>query len=190
MFVLVQRRLHPRVQFVIRHDCVLLHRRVQLPPGQSSVQPVPDTELHTTLHPPPSQRCAQPDTELQSREHADPLQVWSQRVAELHVSPQAEPQVWPQVPVLHAHAPPSQVTGPVVEFTAVEVPPQAARESAREARRVERRRIEEECDVGCGMSTAPFAAHPRERLPWGRGAGGRAPDPPEAPRAGCARPGA
>lgn len=93
MFVLVQRRVQPRAQLVIRHDCVLLHVRVQLPPGQSSVQPVPDTELHTTLHPPPSQRCAQPDTELQSREHADPLQVWSQRVAELHVSPQPAPQV-------------------------------------------------------------------------------------------------
>lgn len=93
MLVLVQRRVHPRVQFVIRHDCVLLHVSAQLPPGQSSAHPVPDTELHTTLHPPPSQRCAQPDTELQSREHADPLQVWSQRVAELHRRPQAAPQV-------------------------------------------------------------------------------------------------
>jgi hypothetical protein len=93
LFVLVQRRVHPRVQLVIRHDCVLLQVRVQLPPGQSREQPVPDTELHTTLHPPPAQRCAQPDTELQSREHADPLQVWSHRVAELHVSPQDAPQV-------------------------------------------------------------------------------------------------
>ena len=93
VFVLVQRRVHPRVQLVMRHDCVLLHVRVQLPPGQSSAQPLPDTELHRTLQPPPSHRCAQPDTELQSREHADPLQVWSQRVAELHVSPQAVPQV-------------------------------------------------------------------------------------------------
>jgi hypothetical protein len=47
------------------------------------------------------------------------------------------------VPVLHAQAPPSQVTGPVVEVTAVEVPPQAARESARTASRDEKMRMQQ-----------------------------------------------
>jgi hypothetical protein len=34
------------------------------------------------------------------------------------------------------------VTGPVVEFTAEEVPPQAATESEREARRIKKTRIQ------------------------------------------------
>lgn len=123
--VLVHRSAQPAVQPVIRHDCVLLQVRVQLPPGQSSVQPDPETLLHRKVQPPPSQRCAHPEMELQSRAHPLAAQVCSQRVAELHPSEQVPPQRWVQVPVPQAQAPPSQVTAPVVEVTGDEALPHA-----------------------------------------------------------------
>lgn len=64
--VLVHRSVHPRVQLVMRHDCVLLQVRVHPPPGQSSEHPAPDTLLQRTLQPPPAQRWVHPPTELQS----------------------------------------------------------------------------------------------------------------------------
>ena len=106
-----------RVQLVIRHPRELLHRSVQPPPGQSSVQSPPLTLLQLSSQLPPVHCCVHAPalTALQSSRQPAPAHVCEQPELALHASEQPGApvvQVWAHVAVEHAQAPPSHAAAP------------------------------------------------------------------------------